>query len=393
MGRLFAIIISIGICGMCQGLIIPLLALLLERRGVSALFNGVSTTALFFGVIIASPFIEHLVRRYGAKNIILASTGVSVLMTSAFAFWDNIYAWLLFRLVLGVALAGLFVSTEIWLNRILTDDNRGRVFAFYGLSIAFGMLIGPQGLQLLNLSEQLPFLCSALLFLIPMAITWRVSDSGSELDPVVKGEEGGLKRWLRIFLIAPFAMCASLVYGYLDSALNGDFPIYGARIGLSDASISWSLTIFVLGSIVFQFPLGYLSDKRGRRPALILATVIGMLGFVVLPLVSHNIWWMMAALFIAGGALGSFYSLGLASLGDVISRQDIATANVLYTMVYGIGSLLGPSVTGWLIYGLGKNMFAWSIAGMLFCYAVFGILSQRSVKKTSLQLTQKGREL
>ncbi|MGB8954682.1 MAG: MFS transporter [Tumebacillaceae bacterium] len=393
MSRLVAIIISIGICGMCQGLIIPLLALLLERRGVSALFNGVSTTALFFGVIIASPFIEHLVRRHGAKRIILASTGVSVLMTLSFALWDNIYAWLFFRLVLGIALAGLFVATEIWLNRILTDRNRGRMFAFYGLSIAIGMLIGPQGMQLLELSEKLPFLFSALLFLIPFAITWRVSDAGSELDPVAKGEEGGLKRWLRIFLIAPFAMCASLVYGYLDSALNGDFPIYGARIGLSDASISWSLTIFVLGSIMFQFPLGYLSDRWGRRPALILATVIGMLGFVVLPLVSHSFWWMMAALFISGGALGSFYSLGLASLGDVISRQDIATANVLYTMVYGIGSLIGPSVTGWLIYGLGKNLFAWSIAGMLFCYATFGILSLRSVKKTSLQFTQKGREV
>ena len=393
MGRLLAIIISIGICGMCQGLIIPLLALLLERRGVSALFNGISTTALFLGVIVASPFIEGLVRRYGAKRTILASTALSVVMTLGFALWDNIYAWLGFRLVLGIALAGLFVATEIWLNRILTDDNRGRMFAFYGLSIAIGMLIGPQGMQLLELSEKLPFILGALLFLVPLVITWRVSGEGSELEPSEPGQEGGVKRWWRIFLIAPFAMCASLVYGYLDGALVGNFPIYGARSGLTDSAISWSLTIFVLGSIVFQFPLGYLSDKWGRRPALLLATCVGMFGFVVLPLVADNVWWMMAALFISGGALGSFYSLGLASLGDRINRQDIATANVLYTMLYGIGSLVGPSVTGWLIFWLDKNMFAWSVAAMLLCYAAFGVLSLRTVKKTSLQLTQKGNDV
>jgi MFS family permease len=381
MGRLIAILCSIGMVGMSQGLVIPLLALLLERRGASALFNGVSTTALFLGVIVASPFIERFVRRFGARRTILYSTVFSIVMTLAFPLWQNVYAWIIFRLLLGIGLAGLFVATEIWLNRLLTSKNRGRFFAFYGLAIALGMMIGPQGINLIEISEGMPFYVSAVFYLIPLLITARISDEDSELEPVPHGEQTGIRRWWRIFLLAPFAMCASLVYGYLDGALVGDFPIYGARLGLSDASISGLLTVFVFGSIVFQFPLGWLSDRWGRRQTLLLAAVVGFVGFALLPALAHVTWQLMAAFFCLGGALGSFYSLGLAYLGDLIGGSDIPTANVLYTMIYGVGSLTGPSVTGFLIYQIGKETFAWSIAGMLLLYVAYGLVQSRRARQ------------
>jgi MFS family permease len=383
MVRLFSILISISLVGMSQGLIVPLLALLLERQGVSALFNGVSTTMLYLGVIVASPFIERVVRRYGAKQTILASAGICIAMTVAFPIWQNVYAWVVFRLALGIGLAGLFVATEIWLNRILTAENRGRVFALYGLAIALGMMVGPQGINLVDISLAAPFLVSALSYLIPIVLTWFASDEGSQLDPVQPDGGSGMRRWWRIFWVAPFAMLASFVYGYLDGALVGDFPIYGSRLGMSDAEISWALSVFIFGSIVFQFPLGWLSDSWGRRPTLILASSIGLAGFVILPLVAETNWMLLVALFLIGGALGSFYSLGLACLGDLIASEDLATGNVLYTMLYGVGSLLGPSVTGLLIYGVNKHAFAWSIAGMLLLYVGFGLWQGRAERQVA----------
>lgn len=391
--RLLAILVSIGIVGMSQGLIIPLLALLLEREGVSALFNGVSTTMLFLGVIVASPFIERVVRRLGARQTILLSTGVCILMTLAFPLWQNIYAWIAFRLVLGIGLAGLFVATEIWLNRILTAGNRGRVFAFYGLAIAIGMMVGPQGINLAEYALAAPFVVSAVSYLIPLVLTWRASDEGSQLDPVQPGQGSGIRRWWRIFWVAPFAMLASFVYGYLDGALVGDFPIYGSRLGMSDASISLTLSVFVAGSIVFQFPLGWLSDLKGRRPALMLASSVGLAGFLLVPLAADTEWTLMAVFFGIGGALGSFYSLGLACLGDLIESGDLTTGNVLYTMIYGVGSLLGPSVTGLLIYGVHAHAFAWSIAGMLLLYVAFGVwqgMVERRAERVSERVSSLG---
>lgn len=377
MVRLFAILLSSGICGMCQGFIVPLMSLLMERQGVSALWNGVSTTAMFLGVIIASPFVERVVRKFGAKRTVFYSTLFCIVMTLSFTMWDNYYFWTTIRLLLGIGLSGLFVGTEIWLNRILTSANRGRVLSFYGLFLAFGMLIGPQGINLLEISQTAPFLICAVCYLIPLFITSRVYDGDAQLEPIPEGESNGVRRWWRIFTFAPFAMCAAFVYGYLDAALNGSFPIYGVRIGMSVPTISFSISVFIAGSILFQFPLGAFSDRWGRRRTLVLSSLVGMGCFMLLPLFSHVIWMMLAVLFVAGGALGSYYSLGLAFLGDLLNAGDLPTGNVLYTMLYGVGSLLGPSITGWCIKTLGKEAFAWSIAAMLLCYGGAGLFKLR----------------
>ncbi|HEU4965606.1 MAG TPA: MFS transporter [Bacilli bacterium] len=378
--RLFAIFLSIALVGMSQGLLVPLLALLLEQRGAGALFNGLSTTVFYLGFVLASPFIEASVRRYGTKRTLIGSAWLSLVATLAFPMWDNPYAWLFFRLVLGTALSGLFVATEIWLNRLLTPHNRGRMFALYGLFIAFGLAIGPLGINLADLSLALPFVVSALSYLIPIWLTWRADDQGSYREPSVSETaatahvpETGWQRWWRIFAFAPFAILAAFVYGYLDGAMVGTFPIYGSRIGMDDTAISLALTIFVGGSIVFQFPLGYLSDTWGRRKTLITAAGVGAIGFLLLPLLVTTAWLLLIDLFLIGAALGSFYSLGLAYMGDRLSSDDITSANALYIMNYGIGSLLGPAITGSLIAGVGRNSFAWSILVMLLVYALFGL--------------------
>jgi MFS family permease len=376
--RLIAILVSISIVGMSQGLIIPLLALLLERRGVSPLVNGLGTTALYFGFVVASPLIEPIVRRYGARRTVLVSILATTGLTITFPLWDDVTVWLVLRLLLGLALTGMYVATEIWLNTILTADNRGRMFAFYGLMIGTGLMLGPQGINLLQLSFYAPFLICAATYIIPLVLIYRLSDEDERLEAHAEDADRGWKRFWRILWVAPFAMGAAFVYGYLDGALIGDFPIYGSRVGLSNEQISLALTIFMLGSIVFQFPLGWLSDRKGRTSALLLASLSGLLAFLLVPAaIEAAVWALYLLLFLAGGALGSFYSLGLACLGDVFPRQDVATANVLYTMLYGVGSLLGPALTGSLITAFGQDFFAWSVAGMLLSYIGFGMLTTR----------------
>ena len=52
-------------------------------------------------------------------------------------------------------------------------------------------------------------------------------------------------------------------------ALNGNFPVYALRSGISVEGVSIILPAFAIGSIVFQYPLGVLSDKYGRRNVLL----------------------------------------------------------------------------------------------------------------------------
>jgi MFS family permease len=365
--RLIAIILSIGVAGLSQGLVIPLLAFLLERRGVNEFLNGLSTTSLFLAVLVASPWIEPAIRRHGAKRVIQGGAVLSLLAVLAFPLFDHLYAWLFFRFLLGIGLAALFVATEVWLIRLAEAAKRGRILAVYGLAIGIGTAIGPQGINLLAYGLFLPFVLSAILFAVPVVLLQFVSEERPGTEEVKKKAS-----WHMILRAAPFALSTSFVYGFLEGALVGVFPIYALRKGATAEGLSLALTLFTLGSTVFQMPLGMLSDRFGRGKTLIGTSVLGATGFALLSLAGHSGVWFLGLLAYTGGVVGSLYSLGLAYVGDQIRRADLPTANVVYTANYGFGSILGPTAGALIIQVFGADAFPWLLAGLLALYALFG---------------------
>ncbi|WP_434127581.1 MFS transporter, partial [Enterococcus faecium] len=55
----------------------------------------------------------------------------------------------------------------------------------------------------------------------------------------------------------------------MESSLNSSFPVYALRNGINVDAVSMIIPAFSIGSIVFQLPLGMLSDRLGRRKVLI----------------------------------------------------------------------------------------------------------------------------
>lgn len=65
----FSILVSIVfISGFSQGMLLPLIAILLEEAGTSSTLNGLNAIALYIGIVLASPFIEKPMRRFGYKK-------------------------------------------------------------------------------------------------------------------------------------------------------------------------------------------------------------------------------------------------------------------------------------------------------------------------------------
>src|SRR5699024_4877489 len=68
----FSILVSfVMISGFAQGMLLPLLAIILEQNGVPSSVNGLHATGLYIGVLIASPFMEKPLQKVGYKPIIL----------------------------------------------------------------------------------------------------------------------------------------------------------------------------------------------------------------------------------------------------------------------------------------------------------------------------------
>src|SRR5690606_29388311 len=141
------------------------------------------------------------------------------------------------------------------------------------------------------------------------------------------------------------------------------FPVYGARIGYSEADAALLLTAVGLGNVLLQIPLGVLSDRmRDRRHLLVACAIVGLAGVLVLPSISES-WRLSAAvLFLWGGVVAGLYTVGLAHLGSRLSGRDLASANAAFVLCYGIGMLVGPQAIGIGMDIAGPAGFAWSLA-------------------------------
>jgi MFS family permease len=123
-------------------------------------------------------------------------------------------------------------------------------------------------------------------------------------------------------------------------------PLYGLRSGIGQEAAVWMLTIFVVGSIVFQIPLGALADRVDRRRLFLTCVAATALGCAVLPQVigwTPGLWILML---LWGGLIGSFYTLTLTLLGQNFATGDLAVANAAFILAYDLGGAAGPVLGG-----------------------------------------------
>jgi len=124
-----------------------------------------------------------------------------------------------------------------------------------------------------------------------------------------------------------------------------------------------------IGNMVFQIPLGMLSDRlTDRRLLLSIMAVVGLAGSLALPWLSES-WLLMAiVLLFWGGSVSGLYTVGLAHLGSRLTGADLAAANAAFIFCYAVGTVAGPQAIGAAIDISGNHGFAWSIAGFFALY-------------------------
>ncbi|MBB3852063.1 MFS family permease [Parageobacillus caldoxylosilyticus] len=77
--RFWILITIVAISGLSQGMLLPLLSMLLEKQGVSSSVNGMHAAALYIGVLLISPFLEKPLRKYGYRPMIIVGGFIVIL--------------------------------------------------------------------------------------------------------------------------------------------------------------------------------------------------------------------------------------------------------------------------------------------------------------------------
>lgn len=361
-----AAIASISVVGIAIGLGVPLLSVILEQRGHSATMIGLNTAIAGLASIAAAPIATPLAARFGVVPTILVMIVCGAFSFVGFHFAPYFWMWFPLRVLLHVALTVLFILSEYWISMSAPPKHRGLVLGVYATVLSLGFAFGPWLFAQVGSQGFLPFGITFVIVMvaaIPVVAAWR------ESPPM--HSSAAATSFLPYVWLVPTATAAVLVFGAVETGGFALFPVYGARIGYTEAESAVLLSMVGLGNVLLQIPLGMISDRvKDRRYLLILCAAVGLLGMFLLPAAAAN-WHLTAALlFFWGGAVAAMYTIGLAHLSARLSGRELANANAAFVFCYGLGMLVGPQAIGLGMDFFGPPGFAWSLAVFFVAYIV-----------------------
>lgn len=360
---LAAAITCIATVGLGLSLSLPLLSFALDAKGASRTLIGLNTAVAGVATIVCAPFVAEFTRRVGLRAMLAAALAMAAGALMGFMVVEPIWAWFPLRFVFAGALTVLFVLSEYWIAAVAPVARRGLIMGIYATALSLGFAAGPQVLALVGTAGPAPYLVGAALMLlaaIPIILAGGLTPAIE--DRPKSGIAGAV-------VIAPAATLAALVFGAAETAGFALMPLWGAAQGFSMADAALLISVVALGNLLFQAPLGYLSDRVDRRLVLLACALVGVAGMVFVAAIPMERTALLAVLFVWGGFIAGLYTVGLALLAGRFTGADLAQANAAFVMMYALGMMVGPPLAGAAMDAFPREGLPLSLAAMLAIYA------------------------
>ncbi len=317
---------------------------------------GVIQAAYYVGFLIGSKFTVQALRKVGHIRVFAALASLASTSFVLPALLVNPLIWFVMRLITGFCLAGLYVVIESWLNDQTEPENRGRTLSIYMVVTMSGVTGGqlllnvadPDGFELFVIASVLVSIA-----LVPMAL----SESSAPRLPAVSKLQ-----FKELLAVVPTGVLVMFFSGLAAGALFAIGPVYGAQIGMSNAQISLFMSAALIGSVLFQMPIGSASDRLPRRGVMIGCALVASAASIFGTSTGTGTDALVAMFFI-GGSSFPLYSLAIAYTNDWITNDQRVGASGFLVMVNGVGAIIGPLFASLLINAVGNSGFFWTLAG------------------------------
>jgi len=362
--NLVAACAAITVFGFAFGMSYPLLSLILESRGVSSDMIGVNSAMSPIGILLFTPVIPILAKRFGGRNVAIGAAFVTAFVILGYRVFDSLSAWFLIRLVQGMSMSTLFVLSEAWIVGSTGDTNRGKIVAIYAsvLSASFGA--GPLLISFIGIEGWTPFVLGAGVILAGIIPFFFIRD-----DSPAETEETRPSGIFRFAAMAPMLLVAVGTFGIFDAASLSLFPVYAVHNGLSVATAANVLTALIIGNVVLQLPIGWLCDRYPARKVLAGCALITATALCLLPAAINSV--LLWPLLVVMGTTGyGVYTVSLVALGNRFSGADLITGSAAFALVWGFGALFG-SISGGMVM-LASAFYGLPVA-LALCYFALAV--------------------
>jgi MFS family permease len=375
-----ALLVSAAVLLAGGGLLGTLIAVRAELEGFPLFAIGLISSFYFAGFVVGCVFTPVLVKRVGHVRVFAALSSLIASCVLMHVLFVNVPIWMILRFATGFGFAGLYILIESWINEQAPNEQRGQILSIYRMVDLAAMTTGQFMLSLYNPSEFALF--SVVAICVCLAI-FPISLSSSKAPVAVTNTSLNLKKLIRM---SPLAVVGCFAVGLTNGSFWGMAPVFVQLLGHPIVMVSLFMSVTIAFGALLQWPVGYLSDKFGRRQILILMAI----GSVGAGIFLNFFATLSAPVLLAGGALyGVFafqiYGLSAAHANDHAEPDEFVAISGGLLLVYGVGSVVGPSIAPLIMSAFGPSaMFAFTagVHALLVIYAVFRV-SQRAAPDES----------
>ncbi|WP_370401203.1 MFS transporter [Sulfitobacter sp. JB4-11] len=334
-------------------------------------------SAYFVGFLGGSRMAPGMIRRVGHVRVFAALASLISAVMILYPTFPNILVWTAGRVLIGFCFSAVYVTAESWLNNAADNSNRGQALSLYMIVQTLGIVLAQALLLTADPSGFILFVIPSVLVSIavtPILLSITPTPAFDTTKPMSLRELAGF---------SPLGCVGMFLLGGVFSAQFGMASVYGAEAGLSVAQISTFVATFFVGAVVLQFPIGWVSDRMDRRALIVVVSLIGLGGSMLGMIMGHEFTLLLVSAFVVGGMSNPLYSLLIAHTNDFLEHDDMAAASGGLIFINGLGAILGPIITGWImgtaIGPAGFYLFTGVLFVALAVYAAYRSTQRKSV--------------
>jgi MFS family permease len=336
--QITTLIIATSLVQLANGFFGTFISLRVAIEDFGPTIAGLVLSSYFAGFTLAAVCCGRIIERIGHIRGYAAFAGLVAAATSAMPLMVGSITWLVLRALVGFGCAGLFITTESWLNAKAQPAERGRIFSIYMVGTFLALAVGQLLIGRARIETAMPFNAIVALFAVALVMVSTTRAEPPRATATETLQYGELAR------AAPIAAVGCVLSGLISSAFYALVPAWMQDAGTARETIALFMLVAVLGGLAFQVPVGRLSDRFDRRLVLV---VLG-LGFaavaVILVRLPRSLPAVLPPAILLGGFMSTLYPVCVSHAHDQMPADRVVAVSGSLILLSGLGSVVGPLI-------------------------------------------------
>jgi MFS family permease len=342
-------------------------------------YKGLIISLFTVTALISRPFSGKLADKIGRVPVVMFGSIVCLVCSLIYPVVSTVVGFMMLRLLHGFSTGFTPTGQAAYLSDIIPPERRGEAMGFLGTAGTMGMAGGPAlgGLISNNYGVNPVFYTSAFCAVVALVILSNIEET------ILKKHRfsiGLLKIHKNDFLepkvIVPCVVMLLCAYAY--GAVYTVMPDFGQHLGIKNKGLLF--TYLTVASFAIRLIAGKASDIYGRRPVLMVSSMVMCLSMLLIAFSESSII-VIVGITIYGLAQGSTSPTLLAWATDLsdIKHKGRGIATLYIFMEAGIG--IGAFASG-IVYANNSSNFltTFMICSALAFIAFLYLLMQRKAR-------------